>query len=156
MDVSEAYTRYGPMVIRRARQILGDETEAQDVLQEVFHALLRKPSAFKGRSRLSTFLYGMTTHRALNRIRNSKTRQRLLEGRAAPVTPAASASGETHALLRQAFSVLTDKEAQAMIYTHLDHMSQREVGRMMGCSHTQVRQLLKSAEARVNHQAEVG
>ena len=36
MDVEALYQKYGPMVLRRCRQLLRDEDEALDVVQDVF------------------------------------------------------------------------------------------------------------------------
>src|SRR5262245_58452645 len=66
--VEQAYRAYGHSVLRRARQMLGDEQEARDVMQEVFVALLDRPLTFEGRSALGTYLYSATTHRCFNRL----------------------------------------------------------------------------------------
>ena len=41
LDVDALYQKYGPMVLRRCRRLLGDEDEAVDVMQEVFVRLLQ-------------------------------------------------------------------------------------------------------------------
>ena len=41
MNVERLYEKYGPMVLRRCRQLLGDEEEAMDVTQDVFVKLLQ-------------------------------------------------------------------------------------------------------------------
>src|SRR5262245_42166204 len=82
--VERAYRAYGHSVLRRARQLLGDEQEACDVMQEVFVALLDRPVTFEGRSALGTYLYAATTHRCFNRLRNRRNRDRLVEER--PIT----------------------------------------------------------------------
>lgn len=41
IDVESLYRRYGPMVVRRCRQMLGDEDRALDATQEVFMRLLK-------------------------------------------------------------------------------------------------------------------
>src|SRR5690606_21565716 len=68
VDVGEAYRRHGHSVMRRARVLLGDDQDAQEVLQEIFLTLAQQPDAFAGRASLSTYLYSMTTHRCLNRL----------------------------------------------------------------------------------------
>ena len=42
MDVEALYEKYGPMVMRRCRQLLKDETEALDATQDVFVQVLRR------------------------------------------------------------------------------------------------------------------
>jgi len=70
MDVEALYERYGPMVMRRCRQLLRDEDRALDAMQDVFVQLLRH------RQRLSdqypsSLLYRMATNLCLNRLRDA-------------------------------------------------------------------------------------
>ncbi|MCG6920237.1 MAG: sigma-70 family RNA polymerase sigma factor, partial [Acidobacteria bacterium] len=41
LDVDRLFERYGPMVVRRCRELLGDREEARDAAQDVFVQLLR-------------------------------------------------------------------------------------------------------------------
>ena len=43
LDVEALSRRYGPMVLRRCRRLLGDEQEALDACQDVFVRVLRTP-----------------------------------------------------------------------------------------------------------------
>ena len=42
-DIETLYTTYGPMVLRRCRQLLRDEDLALDAMQDVFVRVLRHP-----------------------------------------------------------------------------------------------------------------
>lgn len=71
IDVEGLYEKYGPMVFRRCRGLLGDQDEAMDVAQDVFVQLLRH------RQRLtdqypSSLLYRIATNLCLNRIRDRR------------------------------------------------------------------------------------
>src|SRR5512137_679799 len=74
IDVEALYRRYGPMVLRRCRAILGDEESAQDATQDVFVLLLRKQSRLVGHYP-SSLLYRMATNRCLNILRAAKRRR---------------------------------------------------------------------------------
>ena len=74
MDVDALYRRYGPMVIRRCRQILNDEEEALDATQDVFVQLLIKHRRLRDEA-LSSLLYRMATNHCLNRVRDARRRQ---------------------------------------------------------------------------------
>ncbi len=56
LSVEEAYRRHAHMVLRRARAILGDRSEALDVTQQIFLGLLDEPASFDGRSAITTWL----------------------------------------------------------------------------------------------------
>ncbi len=72
-DIEELYETYGPMVMRRCRTLLGDESEAVDATQEVFVKLLEKRDSLTIDAP-SSLLYRMATNHCLNRLRASKRR----------------------------------------------------------------------------------
>jgi RNA polymerase sigma-70 factor (ECF subfamily) len=124
-------------------QILNDEAEAQDVLQEIFMSLLHDPRQFIGVSSVTTFLYAASTNRCLNRLRNSKTRKRLLATR--PTSEAVDARSEQLAQLRQLLTRLPAELAAVVVYSYLDEMTHEEIAEQIGCSRRQVGNLLERA-----------
>lgn len=60
-------------IYRTARQILGDEQDAEDVLQETYMKALKALPTFEGRSSLSTWLHRIAVNEALMLIRKRKT-----------------------------------------------------------------------------------
>jgi RNA polymerase sigma factor (sigma-70 family) len=142
-DVAALYAAHGHVVLRRARQILNDEAEAQDVLQELFVSLIHSPEQFAGHSSATTFLYGATTNRCLNRLRDGKNRQRLLAGQA--MTEAVDPRGERSAQLRQILARLPEELSQVVVYAYLDEMTHEEIAEQLGCSRRQVGNLLERA-----------
>ena len=71
IDITAWYEKYGPMVIRRCRKILGNEDDALDAVQDVFVNLLRAEPKLHG-SFPSSLLYTMATNICLNRLRKKK------------------------------------------------------------------------------------
>ncbi|MDD5067785.1 MAG: sigma-70 family RNA polymerase sigma factor [bacterium] len=71
INVEDVYKRYGPMVLRRCRQILGNEEKALDAMQDVFVQLLRNKERLKNQF-LSSLLYRIATNICLNVIRYEK------------------------------------------------------------------------------------
>jgi RNA polymerase sigma-70 factor (ECF subfamily) len=142
------YVSHGPVVLRRARQLLGDEAEAQEVLHDVFMSLLQDPGQFGGLSSPMTFLYRMTTNAALGRLRRRRTHERLLAennaGRDAPTQASPEALVELRALLLS----LPDELARAAVYYHMDGMTQDELASVLGCSRQWVGKLLQQLAAR--------
>jgi RNA polymerase sigma-70 factor (ECF subfamily) len=55
-----------------AFKLLGDEQEAEDVLQETFLSAFRSIDGFEGRSKLSTWLYRIAYNASLMRLRKRK------------------------------------------------------------------------------------
>ena len=73
MDIEELYRRYGPMVMRRCRQLLRDEERAMDATQDVFVQLIQRQERMTA-DYPSSLLYRMATNLCLNRIRDGKRR----------------------------------------------------------------------------------
>jgi RNA polymerase sigma-70 factor, ECF subfamily len=79
VDVEALYRKYGPMVLRRCRSLLGDEEKARDAMQETFVRLLRSKDALSGDAP-SSLLYCMATNLCLNVIRAEKRRPERPDG----------------------------------------------------------------------------
>ncbi len=106
LDVEAIYRRYGPMVLRRCRSLLGDEGDALDAMQESFVQVLRH------RDRLSndypsSLMYRIATNTSLNMLRARKRRPSSPAGELI-LNVAGTDDPETHAveksLLDQLFS----------------------------------------------------
>jgi RNA polymerase sigma-70 factor (ECF subfamily) len=69
LDVASLSRQYGPMVLRRCRQLLRDDDEALDACQDVFVRLLENRRRLDARYP-SSLLYRMATNVCLNRIRD--------------------------------------------------------------------------------------
>lgn len=73
---AEAYRQFveqnSANVYNVALKLLGDEREAEDVLQETFLSAFESLDRFKGRSRLSTWLYRIAYNASLMRLRKRK------------------------------------------------------------------------------------
>jgi len=155
LDVEALYRAYGHSVLRRARQILGSDADARDVLQEIFAGLVARPAQFDGKSAPSTFLYAVTTHACLARLRDARNRLRLLDEHVRPWSDAIDLRApDAAAIVRSALARLPDDEAQAFVYQHLDGMSQVEIARLLGCSARHVYDLLARATARLERRKE--
>ena len=70
IDVEAYYTQFGPMVLRRCRNLLKDEDAAVDAMQDTFVKLLRYSDRLENEAPVS-LLYRMATNVCLNRIRSA-------------------------------------------------------------------------------------
>ncbi len=67
---------YQDMVYNTAYGLLQQAQDAEDVAQEVFLQVFRSIHSFKAEAKLSTWLYRITTSRALDLIRAKKSKKR--------------------------------------------------------------------------------
>lgn len=148
--------RHNQRLFRAARGILGDDSEAEDVLQEAwvraFHAL---PS-FRGEAAVSTWLTRIAAHEALVRARR---RRRLVpvEDEEAFDPPAGASPGpapdrsaenrELRRALRQALDALPDPLRAVFVLREVEGLSTRETARALEISPENARIRLHRAKA---------
>src|SRR5580765_6655953 len=70
----ELYHRFRRQVAGNLFRVLGDRTDLDDLVQEVFVIAFRGLDKFRGDARLSTWLYRICVNVALGRIRTRKRR----------------------------------------------------------------------------------
>jgi len=111
-------------------------------------SLLDRPEQFDGRSHITTWLYAVTTNACFTRLRNRRTRQRLISEQPAPAA-AAGASAETTTLVRQWLEQLPDELATVAVYAFVDEMTQQEIADQLGGSRRRISDLLRRIEETV-------
>jgi len=149
------YRQYGHSVRRRAMQILASADDADEVLQEIFVRLVARPEQFDGRSAPSTFLYAVTTHACLSRLRDRRNRLRLIDEQVRPwTTELDPRAPDTIAIVRAALALLPEDEARAAVYAYLDGMSHDEIAEVLDCSRRHVGNLLERVRQRLAERKE--
>lgn len=68
--------RHNRVLYRTARAILRDDFEAEDCLQEAYLQAFRSIAAFRGESKLSTWLTRIVVNQALGKMRQRRTQHR--------------------------------------------------------------------------------
>lgn len=67
------FRRYVNRVYRQAVALVGNNADAEEVVQEVFLAIYQKAKSFQGNSAFSTWLYRLTVNVSLTRLRRRKS-----------------------------------------------------------------------------------
>jgi len=144
MNVEQLYEKYGPMVLRRCRHLLGDEEEAMDVTQDVFVKLLQNPDRRKI-EHPSSFLYVTATHMCLNRIRARK-RHPVLSDESVLERIAVMGGTEdrvgARSLLERLFRMHHESSRTIAVLHFVDGMTLEETAREVGMSVSGVRKRL--------------
>ncbi len=71
----ELVRRYRGRILALALHLSGNESEAEDITQEVFFKAYQKLDSFEGRSHFFTWVYRMAVNRSLNARRDKKRRR---------------------------------------------------------------------------------
>ena len=150
MDIDALYRKYGPMVFRRCRFLLGNEEDALDAVQEVFLSLSRRKSLQI--SHPSSLFFTMATNTSISILRRRKQNPVHL----CEVMLETIDSGEDHVSRLMAADMLdhlfrSEKKSTrtiAVLY-YLDRMCYEEVAAEVGLSVSGVRLRLRKLREKV-------
>lgn len=143
------YTRYGPLVLRRCRQLLRDEAEAEDALQEVFMQIVRNPRLVEAEFP-SSLLYRIATNVSLNRLRGRARRAE--SGDEETLLNIAAAEDvekrfTARRLLDRIFSRHPESTKVMAVLHYVDGLTLEEVARETALSVSGVRKRLRALQA---------
>ena len=150
LDIDALYRKYGPMVLRRCRKLLGDDEQAMDAAQETFVKLLRYQTTLNDRAP-SSMLYTIATNVCLNVMRTERRRPRPA-GDEALERIASVDDVEGRALDRTMLDRIFGRErasTRTMAVLHyVDGMTLEEVAGHVGLSVSGVRKRLRQLKER--------
>jgi len=150
IDVEAYYRRYGPMVLRRCRQLLGGEEPAVDAMQDTFVQLLRHQSLLKDEAP-SSLLYRIATNVCLNKLRSDRRRYHHTDDLLHRIVTATEPEPSILARLRlgRLFGGQKDSTQVIAVLHLLDGMTLEEVAREVGLSVSGVRKRLRGLRAQL-------
>ena len=153
---AELVERYQEPIFRFLYRVAGQSADAEDLTQEVFLRAFRKLDTFRSRSRLGTWLFAIAANTARNWHRNERRRRHLHlsasdDANSSGLHLAASSTvnrpeaGESAQAVRRAVGSLRPRERMALVLKTYEGLSYEEIGTVMGCSNSAVRNLLYRA-----------
>ncbi len=151
--------RHNQRVYRAARAILGNDTEAEDVMQEAYVRAFTHLEQFENRAKFSTWLTKIAVHEALARVRKSK-RWDSLDSAAetdVPVRPEPMSNArnpeeqmfgaQMKTLLETSLDALPDKYRTVFVLREIEEMSTTETAEALGITEEAVKTRLHRARA---------
>jgi RNA polymerase sigma-70 factor, ECF subfamily len=143
------YRRHGGPVYRFALHMSGDRELAEDVVQEVFMALMRDPRAYDAsRGALGTYLCGIARNHVLRRLERKRGHEPIAEGAefAAPENHGEDyLRAESVERLRRAVLALPAKYREVVVLCDLEEMDYSKAAETLGCPAGTVRSRLHRA-----------
>jgi RNA polymerase sigma-70 factor (ECF subfamily) len=153
--------RHNQKLYRAVRAILRDESEVEDVLQDVYLSAYRSLGEFEGRSRVSTWLVRIAVNSALDRRRRrarlvavDPATQERIAARGGPETVSGvadperqSARHELARLLEGAIDALPEGFRLVYVLRDVEGMSTQEAARSLGLEVGTVKTRLHRARA---------
>jgi RNA polymerase sigma factor (sigma-70 family) len=151
---------YQDKVYNTALGLLQNDKDAEDVAQEVFIQVFKSIKNFKEESKLSTWLYRITTGKALDLLRSKKSKKRFglirrLTGEGDETAielpdfhhpGVALEKKENAAKLFRAIRQLPENQKMAFVLHKLENMSYEEISRVLHTSLPAVESLMHRAK----------
>lgn len=155
--LAEVFDALGHSVYGSALRVLGDNSAAQDVVQDVFVELWRRPDRYDPAvGTLRTYLTVLARHRAVDLVRSELRRVARQERsyRLTPATPVADAgdevlAAETAGLVRSAVRLLPASQRQVVELAYFEGLTCREVARAVGIPEGTAKSRLRLALAKL-------
>lgn len=155
LDIEGHYRRFGPMVLRRCRTLLRSDSQAEDVMHDVFVALLRSEDRLRDEAPAGLLLR-VATNLCLNRLRATRRRPEDsnddLLARIATTADAGEARASARNLLGRLFGAddpLAASTATLAVMHLCDGLTLEETAREAGLSVSGVRKRLQRLRERL-------
>lgn len=151
----ELYDRHAGKVLALARRILRDDSDAEDVVQEVFSQAWRTATRFEpGRGTVAGWLLMMARSRAIDRLRARQTRPdtvgsvplEMLPGNTLP-PPEQVFLKEQAARIRQGLVALPADQRTALELAYFDGLSQSEIAERLAAPLGTIKTRIRTALA---------
>jgi RNA polymerase sigma-70 factor, ECF subfamily len=162
--LEEVVEAHSAAVFGMARRILGDSALAEEVAQDTFMALWRRPGAFDpGRGTLRGFLLGVARNKAIDLVRKeerlSRAKDALIHEAARQSTPVAhDESIARRDELTTALANLSEPQNEALVLAYFGGRTYREVAEELGIpegtAKTRLRDGLKNLRKYLEHNRE--
>ncbi|GGX53373.1 RNA polymerase sigma subunit ECF family protein [Tateyamaria omphalii] len=144
--------RLAPRAHAQAFRMLGDRSEAEDVVQDAMLRLWRIAPEWRfGEAQVSTWLYRVVSNLCTDRLRKRRRSGVALDDVAEPEDPAPGAEARLqdharHAALRAAIAALPERQRLALTLRHFDGASNPEIAEQLGISVEAVESLTARAK----------
>lgn len=152
-DFNLLYERYFQRVYGFAQARLRNRADAEEVVQETFAAVFRSIDAYRGRSSLLSWIYGIAKNTVNNHVRRARAHELRIERAELELQRAArsidSYTPEEHlnlqrcaAALEQRLGSVAEWHAEVFVLRHVENLSISEIARRMSRSNDAIRSSL--------------
>ena len=157
VQIEDIYRRYGPMVQRRCRRLLGNEQEAYDAMQDVFVQVVRRKDKLTFDTP-SSLLFKIATDISLNRLRAKRRRPETRDDEILNYIASSQdldGLAENRSLLTRIFEREKASTRTIAVLHYVDRMTLEEVAQTVGLSVSGVRKRLRILKANARELKEI-
>jgi len=146
----EFYLKYRNDVARTVFKVLGPDPDLEDVIQDAFIEIFRSISKFKGKAKITTWIYRVCVNVALQRLRRRKIRP---EGYTPPredqpdfdTPPRALERKDASRIVYQLLDTMPEKKRTVFILHEIMDLDSKEISRIVKANVLTVRTRLHYA-----------
>jgi RNA polymerase sigma-70 factor (family 1) len=148
---SEIYNRYWDGLYIHCLKMLKDESEAQDLVQELFISLWEKSNELDLKVNVAGYLYVTARHRVLNAIRKRNNYDKFIENLSDYIVVLDGSildqisEKELSAAIDNEIENLPDKMKAVFICSRKEYLSHREIAEKLGISDKTVKKQVANA-----------
>jgi RNA polymerase sigma-70 factor (ECF subfamily) len=153
----QAMATHGPIVLAMARRVVFEPSLAEEVAQDTFVALWRRPGAYDPlRGSLQTFLLGIARNKGIDLVRREealrRTRDSLLaEAEVASRTESATEQVDERQRVKAALNGLSSVQREAIVLAYFGGRTYREVARELDIPEGTAKTRLRDGLIRLKH-----
>ena len=148
--INEHRDRVYNVVLNKVQQA----EDAEEITQDVFVDVFRKPESFRGESAVSTWLYRIAVNKSIDHLRKKQSRSKwsitrlfssgddMNEPKDLSHPGVLSENREKTTLLFKAMKKLPDKQHTAWVLSEMENLSYKEISEVMNVSVSSVESLL--------------
>ena len=141
----QLFREYGERVFRYTHRLISDVTKAEEVTNDVMLEVWKTAARFEGRSKVSTWILGITRHLALNAVRRKQLDTVDVDD-APPIADEADTPATLDhdrnvlkAALTQALGKLSTDHRDVIELTFFHDKSYQEIAEIVGCPENTVK-----------------
>jgi len=155
MALQSLYERHAPWLFLRLSRRCGDRTIVEEVVQDTFLAVWKRPDAYAGRGEVAAWIWGIGIRRLIDRLRHASVSQRLLALAGEPLAEGAPSAEEQVLLgieygdVAGALARLSPELRAVLQATVLDGLTTKEAARLLGIPQGTVKTRLMRARAQL-------
>ncbi len=174
LEFTELHNRFRPKILRYMKRMVG-EGAAEDLTQDVFVKVNNALASFRGESQVSTWIYKIATHTALDRLRSLSSRRIVAKGspedpfarveveiesrdvwtgEKTPAPDATMVRKEMNECIRGFIEKLPPDYRTVVILSELEELKNAEIADILGVSVETVKIRLHRARARLRRELE--
>lgn len=161
LALDELIQRKAAQLVNLVSRVVGDAEEARDIVQVAFLRVWENRSRFNRRWSPNTWIYRIATNLAIDHRRSKMTRDRAIHPgggllRRVEDQPQRTLieleESEIGAVFERIAEGLTEKQRVTFLLRGLEGLSSREVGKILGCRASTVRNHLLAARKKLRHE----